>query len=479
LPENSPLPLVPPSVSEGGVTSWGQAIKRRIGLDRSIAFIVLGRVLQGLGSIGTVTLIVRSLTPAEQGYYYSLWSLVALQIVFELGFSFVILQIAAHERVHLNIAPDGSVNGPDGPLRRLAAVLQLSVRWYLTAAVVMGIALLVGGSHFFSLRQPAHSAAVWIWPLRATVLSCCVTFAIGPVLSFLEGCGLVPQVSKVRFLQSFVATGLAWIAMLTHHGLFAPAAVLAGQGIVAFGLIYAERNLLFPLIRLPGTKGAINWRREVFPFQWKIAISWLCDYFIFQLFTPVLFAFRGPVEAGRMGISMSAVMQLSGIILAWMSTKATPFGMLVARQETAELDRLFFRTLRQSLALLGGGAALMLAFVIALPHFSLRLGSRIEPWPVFLLLLLTSLSAHIVQSEALYLRAHKVEPFLVQSIVIALATVGSILLVVRRWGTFGVSMAYFLILGVAGLISATLIFSAMRRKWNSGSRSQSKTSPCP
>ncbi len=45
----------------------------------------------------------------------------------------------------------------------------------------------------------------------------------------------------------------------------------------------------------------ISWRREVWPFQWKIAVSWLCDYFIFQLFTPVLFAFRGPVEAGQDG----------------------------------------------------------------------------------------------------------------------------------------------------------------------------------
>ena len=69
-----------------------------IGLDRAIAFTVLGRVLQGLGSVGSVLLIVHFLTPAEQGYYYTLWSLVALQSVFELGFSFVILQVAAHER---------------------------------------------------------------------------------------------------------------------------------------------------------------------------------------------------------------------------------------------------------------------------------------------------------------------------------------------------------------------------------------------
>jgi len=470
LPESSPLPLLPPGISEAGGTTWLRKIKRRTGLDRSIAFIVLGRVVQGLGSIGTVTLIVRFLTPAEQGYYYALWSLVALSTMFDLGFSFVILQIAAHERAHLEIDSDGRIGGPQVPHRRMAALLQLSVRWYLTAAVLMGVALLIGGSHFFSIRQAAHAANIWQWPLRATVLTCSLTFSIGPILSFLEGCGLVPEVARVRFFQSLVSTGLAWVAMLTHHGLFAPAAVLAGQGLVAFSLFHARQNLLLPLMRLPGAAGAIHWRGEVLAFQWRIAVSSLCDYFIFQLFTPILFAFRGPVEAGRMGISMSAVLQLSGIVLTWMSTKGGPFGTLVARGDIAGLDRLFFRTLRQSLALLAGGATLLLALVAGLPHLSSRIGNRIEPWPVFLLLLLTALSAHVVQSEALYLRAHKVEPFLVQSIVIALATFGSILLVVRRWGTLGVSMAYFLVLGVGGLISATLIFSAMRRKWQAESR---------
>ena len=471
MPENTPpLQMLPAGDPDGGGTGWWQAVKRRTGLDRSIAFIVLGRVLQGLGSIGTVALVVRFLSPAEQGYYYALWSLVALSTMFDLGFSFVILQIAAHERAHLEIDPDGHMTGPTIPLRRMAALLQLSVRWYLTAAVLMGLGLLIGGSHFFSIHHANEPAALWRWPLRATVLSCSVTFAVGPVLSFLEGCGLVPAVARVRFLQSLVSTGLAWTVMLTHHGLFAPATVLAGQGLVALCMFYPRRRLLLPLMRLSDTAGALHWRREVFAFQWRIAVSSMCDYFIFQIFTPVLFAFRGPVEAGRMGISMNAVLQLSGIVLTWMSTKGAPFGTLVARRNIAGLDQLFFRTLRQSLALLGGGATLLLALVIALPHFSPRLGNRIEPWPVFLLLLLTALSAHIVQSEALYLRAHKVEPFLVQSIIIALATFGSILLVVRKWGTLGVSLAYFLILGVAGLISATLIFSGMRREWNSGSR---------
>jgi hypothetical protein len=436
-----------------------------LGLDRAIAFTVLGRAVQGLGSVGSVLLIVHFLTAAEQGYYYALWSLVALQSVFELGFSFVILQMAAHEKAHLEIHSDGTITGSEASHFRLASLLRRAVRWYTSCALVMGAALLLGGTRFFSLHQAPGLPSIWLNPLRITVLACVITFSIGPVLSFLEGCGQVAQIARMRFFQSTVAVAMAWTALLTHHGLYAPAMILTGQGFVASVLLYSRRSLLVPLLKMHVGGRGISWRREVWPFQWKIAVSWLCDYFIFQLFTPVLFAFRGPVEAGRMGLSLSIVTQLGAMMLAWMTTKAAPFGNLIAKKDTPQLDRLFFRTLRQSIILFVAGALLVLGGVLMAPHLTPRLSQRIEDWPIFLLLLLTALSSHIVQSEAIYLRAHKCEPFLIQSVLIALSTATSVVILARISGALGVSIAYFAVLGVAGVVSATTIFLIKRSQW--------------
>src|SRR6266436_4769677 len=134
---------------------WVHWLKHLLGLDRAIAYTVLARGVQILGSTGTVLLILRFLTPVEQGYFYTLLSLVSLQVVFELGFSFVILQMAAHECAHLTLHTDGRIEGDPVAHARLASVLQKTLRWYLVAAVILCVSLLPAGVFFFS--RHAHT----------------------------------------------------------------------------------------------------------------------------------------------------------------------------------------------------------------------------------------------------------------------------------------------------------------------------------
>lgn len=118
----------------------------KLGIVKAIAFTILARGWASLAGLVTVVLIARFLSPAEQGYYYTFGSLVALQIVFELGFSFVILQMASHERAHLTFSSGGFISGDDVAHARLASVFQKTVHWYTTAAVFLAVFLLAAGS---------------------------------------------------------------------------------------------------------------------------------------------------------------------------------------------------------------------------------------------------------------------------------------------------------------------------------------------
>ena len=216
-------------------------MRRALGLDGAVAYTFLARIVNIVGSTGTVLLIVRFLSPVEQGYYYTLLSLVSLQMVFELGFSFVIQQLAAHECIHLEVKADGSVTGDRVAHARLASVLQLSLRWYTLAAAAMGLLLAPLGIFFFSRHAASGPVQVaWLGPWLTAVIASAMGLWCMPFYSFLEGCGQVRAVAAMRLRQSIAASVLAWSALLLHHGLYAPALVIVGQvGTGLFFLLYA------------------------------------------------------------------------------------------------------------------------------------------------------------------------------------------------------------------------------------------------
>jgi hypothetical protein len=457
--------LVLPAPGAEAAPRW-QALALRLkhlfGVDRAIAFTVLARGVQILGSTGTVLLILRFLSPVEQGYYYTLLSLVSLQVVFELGFSFVILQMAAHECAHLTLHADGRIEGDATAHARLASILQKTLRWYLVAAVILCASLLPVGAYFFSRHAHATTPVAWQGPWVLAVLATAILFLLNPFFSFLEGCGQVWQVGRMRFTQALLGAAMSWGALVAHHGLYAPGMVIIGYAAAGMAFLYSRRDLCLGLLRYPVVERAVSWRSEVWPFQWKIAVSWVCAYLIGQIFTPVLFAYRGPAEAGRFGLSLSITTYLTTLALTWMSTKATPFGQMVARGELQQLNGLFFRTLRQALSLLVAMAATCELAVIALQHPLPRLAARMASPQVFVLLLLTSLSIFIVQSMAIYLRSFKREPFLTQSIVVAASTVIFAMLAAKAWGIAGVASGHFVCTGVIGLIYGIVVFRCNR-----------------
>jgi len=460
LPEVAPLQL-----NASGVARIRHWVRRVLGLDRAVGFTVLARFWSSAAGLVTVALIARFLSPAQQGYYYTFGSLVALQIVFELGFSYVILQLASHERAELSISSDYEIRGAPIAHARLASVIQKSVRWYSVAAVLMAGTLLPAGFYFFSTHQHAGQTVSWQLPWCFAALMAALNFQIDPFLSFLEGCGYVPEVARLRFMQSATGSLLAWIVLIKHHGLFAPSMMLLGMAAASLVWLTGKRKLLLGLLRHRVGTHRIRWNQEVWPFQWRIAVSWLSGYFLFWIFNPVLFAFRGPVEAGKMGMSLSLANAIQAIAVSWVSTKSAPFGTLIARKEYRRLDETFFQALRQSFAVSLAGALMAWLGCIYLNsrHFSFA-QRLLDPLSLGILLLYMIVNV-IISSEAYYLRAHKQEVFFVNSLVGAVAVTVCTFIFGRRYGATGIVVSTCL-LNWVGVVWATYKFRKYRRIWH-------------
>jgi O-antigen/teichoic acid export membrane protein len=444
-----------------------QLIRNVLGLDRAIAWTVGGRLWSMSAGIATVLLIAHFLSPAQQGYYYTFSSLVALQVFFELGFAFVVLQMASHERATLTISEDGLVVGDSVSQARLASILQTSLRWYSAMALIMACTLLPAGLYFFQHADRVSAVEGWKVPWSIMALAASFNLLVDPVFSFLEGCGFVSKVARMRFSQSVLASLLAWGALATHHGLFAPPMILLGQITVGVIWLLKRRKLLRYLTSFDPGEHKVGWKREIWPFQWRIAVSWLAGYFVFQLFNPVLFAYQGPVAAGRMGMSLTVMSALTTVAFSWMNTKSSPFGALVAQKDYQTLDKLFFRTLKQSTLLLMLACGSVFAGLLVCSHYFPKFAGRVlTPW-AFGLLLLSAVMNHIIFSQALYLRAHKAEPFLFAGVFSAIVMAFSTYLLGRYVGVNAVAAEFFIVSSTLGLPVTTFIFLKKRAQWHS------------
>ena len=465
-PEGAPRICVPGDKFPSG-SSWREKLQHWTGIDRAIGFIVLARIWAAFGGVTSILLNAHFLTASEQGYYYAFYSLVALQIVFELGFGFVVMQLVAHERAYLTFSANGAIAGDAISQSRLASVLRLILRWYFMSAFLMVAILLPVGFYFFDGKQHGGLAIGWRGPWSLLVLLSAIYILLFPVVAFVEGCGFVPEVAQMNLGQVVLGSVLAWGAMISHHGLYSPAMMSLGYVLMQVRFLSTPRfrRMLLGLLRRQRDGHAIEWRQEIFPFQWRIAITWISNYCMSQMLTTLLFSCQGPQAAGRMGMSMSVITQLGAVGLSWMSTKASPFGNMIARGEIRDVNRVFRRTLFQSTTLVGTGALTVFLCVLFVGRYFPQFAVRLLPPSAFALLLLTMVMSHVLSCEALYMRAHKKEPLIVPAVVVSVLLAIATVVLGRLFSVEGVALGYFILGGIVSLTWGTYIFRAKKREW--------------
>ena len=213
----------------------------------------------------------------------------------------------------------------------------------------------------------------------------------------------------------------------------------------------------------------VSYMKEIFPYQWRIALSWISGYFIFQLFNPVLFATEGAVVAGQMGMTMQALNALMALTQSWINTKVPVLSGLIANKKYIELDSLFNKTMKQMLAI---GTTLLVAFVItifAIQHIDLlmRFGNRFLPIIPLILMAWSSWTLFPVNCWATYLRCHKKEPLLLNSVVVGILCCLSTITFGNLYGLYGMVIG-FALLRFVSLTWIHHIYVTKKKEWHNG-----------
>lgn len=448
-----------------------RAIGSKLGIDKAIAYSSGARIFQAFAGVISVFFIATFLTGDEQGYYYTFGSILAIQIFFELGFTGIMTQYVAHEAAHLSIDENGNYSGEERYKSRLAYLIRFCIKWYAVIALAFFVVVIIVGFVFFNSYGDEGVAINWRAPWVLLSLTNSVNLFISPFTAIFNGLGKVKEMSRISFVQQVVMPVSQWLFFACGLKLF-----VVGFGaiigiLIWMGFVFGSglSKILAKLLRTKVTD-KVNYFQEIFPYQWRIALSWVSGYFIFQLFNPVLFATEGPVVAGQMGMTLNVLNAIQALVLSWQNTKIPLYCGLIEVKKYKELDTTFDRTTKQVVLLT---ACLLLTMLLGVwfvraVHLGFRgndLGDRFLDYLPMALLFIPYLLNQFVNSWATYLRCHKQEPYLITSILGGVLQCLSVFTVGRIWGLYGIVCGYALIAALLFPVNY-FIFKNKKYEWH-------------
>ncbi len=445
--------------------SWPRRLLNRLEVDQAVFYALVARGWQLLAGPVTLVLIAWYFTLETQGYYYTFWSLIAAQTFFELSLPQVIINFASHEWERLQLAGDGRIEGDADAVSRLSSLLRLSLLWYGCAAVLFVFGVTGAGLLFFSYAESSDVVS-WRAPWCALVALTAMTFATVPCVAVLEGCNQVKNVYKLQFAQAVAGNLFVWIAIPWGAGLWVPAIAAFVRLACELILVVITYRTFFRDLLARHTGPSIRWREEIWPFQWRLAVKGFVSYFNTHFIQPVVFGYHGEVAAAQVGMTLQVLSSLSSACTAWVRTRAARFGILVAKQDYQELDRIFFRLTTISVIAVAIASTAFAAFDVLLYEMGSRFADRLlSPGPTIILAIGTTLSL-VSSCQWIYIHAHKKSPYLLLTVVGSLATGSLIWSLGREYGPLGVVVAYTGVMALYYLPVWSWVWYRCRSEWH-------------
>lgn len=431
------------------------SLKELCGIDKAVAFLFIVRIWKLIAGIVTLVLITTYFTPEVQGFYYTFASMIFLQTLLELGFGTVMIQFVSHEWAHLRFNQHGEIEGDLRPLCRLSSLVRLGIKWYLVITVVF--LLIIGTAGYLFLAQ--HKTGIefekpW-WLL-------CVTIAFSilliPFRCLLEGTNQIAKSQRIYFLSSFFSAIAGWFAILYGAGLYTLAIINGLSAALGF-LLFIPVSLPFcKILKLDNGDDIVSWKNEFWPQQWRIGVSWLSGFFMFQAFVPIMFQLHGPVVAGRMGATMQIYHAVNSFAQSWTYAAAPKMGMLSAKKNFGILRVLIKHTyLRSVVACIVFSAGAFL--VISLLHiYNIAQAERFPSLISLSIFLIVLIALQLTAVETQAIRFQKREPFLLNSIVSACLVLISTIFLGKHFVITGAALGFFLVMLPVTIFGCHLIY---------------------
>ncbi len=385
-------------------------LKHFLGIDRAIGVTSATQLMRFVTGPITMLLIIKYLTPTDQGFYYAFAGVAGIQVFLEAGFAVSIAQFTAKEFAGLRFTKSGFLTGKSENLSRLRSIYQKAFRYYLAMAVVLTLGIGIGGYVFFSSR-PSDGVH---WQLPWIVVAVCMgfQFLLTPLWAVLEGCNRVADVAIYYFWMTLIGFTASALGFVITQSLDVVIFTSVASLLTGYAYIFGKWLKLRSQVRRPFRKHQqVAWFKEIWGFQWRIAGTWTGRYFLEAGIPAIAFQFFGPIVAGQAGMSFQLSKMAASIASSWTVTKIPFWGQLVAQDKRRELDASWGSAARMHLIVSFTGQASVLLALVLFTHFLPQYADRVFTPLTFAGLSIGWFLYSFWLISMHYVRAHRLEPF--------------------------------------------------------------------
>jgi O-antigen/teichoic acid export membrane protein len=307
----------------------------------------------------------------------------------------------------------------------------------------------------------------WELPWLMVCVVSALSLFMNPCWALLEGCNQIAEIGRFRFWASFASFVLTVVCYISGFGLFVgPVVGLVSLVVSCSYLLVRWRGFFTNFLHKP-TEGEISWKKEIWPFQWRIGVSWMSGYLLFSIVVPIIFRQVGPVAAGKYGFTMALVSTVANAAGSWSTTKLPQYGMLVAQEEWLALRTLWRRATMHSLLFAVIGSVVMITSVILICPYFPKLEDRFAGTLIAVMLCCCMIAQNFINSCAYLLRAFKQEPYMWLSVIGAIINTTFIWIFTSLWGTIGSAIG-FTLCNIIMFYPSYYIFKNKQKKYMNG-----------
>lgn len=233
----------------------------------------------------------------------------------------------------------------------------------------------------------------------------------------------VAIVHKIRAFSNIVYITTLPIFLSLGFGLSSlPVIMMIMVVLICVMLYYVDTKFWVQLYRDRKRPVKFN-SQELKNLQIKYAVSFFSGYFMFNIFVPLVYKYQGSLLAGQLGLTLTVVRTISTFSYAWLESKLPYFNILISKGELKKFRDEFKTKFQLSGATFIFGMIAIALLYFASNYFNLYNDRVVSP-EIFSSIFAMEVGIYIMSCYAIYVRAHKVEPFHYISLISAMIIAG-------------------------------------------------------